>query len=86
MLVDDSLFSNAFDNIKHATVASIEALYIVLRYPNIEIRQSPLILDKYHKLTCSYNRHQLGRVLNTRSLRIGVTKEKITKMVAGLSS
>ena len=30
-------------------VASIEALYIVLGYPNIEISQNPLNLDKYHQ-------------------------------------
>ena len=47
--VDYCLFSNNFKNIKHAMVASIEALYIVLGYPNIEISQNPLNLDKYHQ-------------------------------------
>ena len=59
MFVDDSLFSNTFENIKFLIAASIEALYIVLGYHNIEIRQSPLSLDKYHKSTCSYNIYQL---------------------------
>ena len=35
MFVDDSLFSNTFENIKHEMAARIEALYIVLGYPNI---------------------------------------------------
>ena len=59
--------------------ASIEALYIVLGYSNIEIRPSPLSLDKYHKSTCSYNIHQPGKVLNTRSSEVGVTEEKRIK-------
>ena len=36
MFVDDVLFSNTFENIKHVIAATIEALYIVLGYPNIE--------------------------------------------------
>ena len=64
--------------------ASIESLHIILGYPNIEIRQNPLTLVKYHKSTCYYNRHQLGRVLNTRSLGVGVTEEKRIKMVTEL--
>ena len=86
MFVDYSLFCNAFENIKHAMAASIEALYIVLGYPNVEIRQSPLSLDKYHKSICGYNRQQLGRVLNTRSLGVGITEEKRIKMVTELSN
>ena len=84
MFVDYSLLSNTFENIKHAIAESIEALYILLGYSNIEIRQSSLSLDKYHKSTCSYNRHQLGRVLNTRSLGVGVSEEKRIKMVTEL--
>ena len=66
--------------------ASNEVLYIVLGYPSIEIRQSPLSLDKYHTSTCSYNRHQLGRVINTGSLGVGVTEEKRIKMITELSN
>ena len=61
MFVYDLLFYNTFENIKHVMVASIEASYIVLVYPNIEIRQFLLSSDKYHKSTCSYNIHQLKK-------------------------
>ena len=67
-------------------VASIEALYIVLGYYNIEIRQRPLSLDKYHKSTCSYNIHQLGIVLNIISSGVGVTEEKRMTMFTELSN
>ena len=40
MFVDDSLFANTESVIKHAMVASIEALYET-------IRQNPLNLDEY---------------------------------------
>ena len=47
MFVDDSLFANTAGVIKHAMAASIEALYIVLGFPEETIRQNPLSLDKY---------------------------------------
>ena len=69
MFVDDALFSNTFENIKHAMEASIEALYIVLGYPNIDIRQNPLSLNKYHQLTCSYQIIQLVNVFKYKIFR-----------------
>ena len=86
MFVDDSLFSNTFENIKHAMAASIESLYIVLRYPNVEIRQSPLSLDKYHQSICSYKIIQLGKVVNIRTLGVGITEDNRFKMVTELSN
>ena len=38
MFVDDFLFDNTKSVIKHVMVASIEALYIVLRLPDKTIR------------------------------------------------
>ena len=46
MFVDDSLFVQIRDIIKHAMAASIEALYIILSFPDIAKRQDPLSLDK----------------------------------------
>ena len=86
MFVDDSLFSNTIENIKHIMAASIEALYIVLGYSNVEIRQSPLSLDKYYQSICSYKRIQLGKVVNTMTLGVGITEDKRFKMVAELSN
>ena len=86
MFVDDCLFSNTFKNIKHAMVASIEALYIVLGYPNIEISQNQLKLDKYHQSNYSYKIIRSGKVLNSIFLGVGITEEKILKMVTALSN
>ena len=46
VFVDESLFVQVTSNIKHTMAASIDALYIVLGYPDLEKRQSPLSLDK----------------------------------------
>ena len=47
MFVDNNLFAQTKDIIKHAMAASIEALYIILGYPEISKRQDSLSLDKY---------------------------------------
>ena len=57
--------------------ASIEPLYIELEYPNVEMRKSQLSLDTYHKSVCGYNRQQLGRILNTNFLGVGIIEKKI---------
>ena len=86
MFVDDSLFFNSFENIKHTMAASIESLYIVLRYPNVEIRQSPLSLDKCHQSICSYKIIPLGKFVNIRTLGDGITEDKRFKMGTELSN
>ena len=65
--------------------ASIEALFIVLGYPDLKKRQSPLSLDKYFESICSYMRIQLGIQINTRLMSIALTDDKRLAMVAGLS-
>ena len=67
-------------------VASIEALYIVLGYSKVEIRQDPLSIDKYYQSICFYKRIQLGKVVNTMTLGVGITEDKRFKMVAELSN
>ena len=51
MFVDDSLFAQIRELIKHAMASSIEALYIVLGFPDLERRQNALSLDKYFETT-----------------------------------
>ena len=58
MFVDDSLFAQIREIIKHAMAASIEALYTVLGFPEVQKRQDPLSLDKYFESVCSYERIQ----------------------------
>ena len=76
MFVDDSLFAQTRNKMKHAMAASIEALYIILGFPEFEKRQDCLSLDKYFESTCSYIRTQLGIDLNTRRMSISLTEKK----------
>ena len=85
MFVDDSLFAQIRDLIKHALTASIEALQIVLSFPDLERRQNALSLDKYFETTCSYKRIQLGINVNTRTMTVGLTDIKRIAMLDELS-
>ena len=76
MFVDDNLFAQTKLFMKHAMVASIEALYVFLGFPEIDKRQNPLSLDKYFESVCSYNRIQLGININTRTMTISLTEKK----------
>ena len=82
MFVDNSLFAQTRNNIKHAMAASIEALHVILGYPDLEVRQNPLSLDKYFESSCSYERIQLGITINTRNMTIALTdKKRLTMLV-----
>jgi len=61
---------------KRAMAANIEALYIILGFPEIDKRQNPLSLDKCFESICSYNRIQLGININTRSMTISLTEKE----------
>ena len=65
--------------------ASIEALYIILGFPEIEKRQDPLSLDKCFESVCSYQRTQLGINVNTRRMSISLTESKRISMLDELS-
>ena len=76
MFVDDSLFAQIRNLMPHSMASSIEALYIILGFPDVEIRQDPLSLDKYFESTCSFQRVQLGINLNTRKMTLSLTDNK----------
>ena len=85
MFVDDNLFAQTKEFMKHAMAASIEALYMILGYPDIKKRQNPLSLDKYFESVCSYTRIQLGISVNTRTMMIYLTDKKRMAMLDELS-
>ena len=85
MFIDDSLFMQTASNIKHAMSASIEALYIVLGYPDTEIRQSPPSLDKYFESIYHFERIQLRKTSNTTSVDIDLTEHRLISTLDELS-
>ena len=76
MFVDDSLFAQIRSVMPHSMAASIEALYIILGFPDVQIRQDPLSIDKYFESICSFQRIQLGISLNTRTMSLRLTEKK----------
>ena len=85
MFMDDNLFAQTKDFIKHTMAASIEALYIVLVYPEISKRQDSLSLDKYFESVCLHKRIQLGIEINTRTMTVGLTENKRLSMLKELT-
>ena len=85
MFVDDSLFAQIRSKMKQAMAASIEALYIILGFPEVDKRQDALSLDKYFESVCSYKRTQLGILINTRTMSISLSEKKRLSMLNELS-
>ena len=73
IFVDDSLFAIVASIIKHAMTTSIEAFYLVLGLPDDLVRQNSLSLDKYFQSIASYQRIQLGKPVNTRTMSVVIT-------------
>ena len=85
MFVDDSLYVHIEPVIRHSIAASLEALYMVLGYPDITARQDALSLDMFLQSICSYQRDQLGVLINTRSMTIGLAEQKRLTMIDELT-
>ena len=66
--------------------ASIEALYIIVGFPETDLRQNALSLDKYFESTCSYKRIQLEIAINTRKMSVALTELKRKVMLDELSN
>lgn len=60
---------------------NIEALYMVMDYLDIQIRQDALSLDKFLQPICSFARDQLGVLINIRSMTIGIAEPKSLLMI-----
>ena len=56
MFVDEYLFAQIRSEIKHAMAASIELLYIILNFPEVEKRQDALGSGKSFEFVCSYKK------------------------------
>ena len=86
MCVDDFLFTNVACIIKHAIAANIEAIYLVLGFPDELVRQNPLSLDKYFQSIASHERVQLRKLVNTQTMSVGITDIRRQAMVTELTN
>ena len=80
MYVDDNLIAEVRGRMKQAMSASIEALFILLGYPEPERRKNAVCMEKYLAAMCSYEKAQLGIRINTRDMVVGMPAVKLDKL------
>ena len=85
MFVDDNLMANILRLMKQTMAASIESLLIILGFSETDKRRFALSLDKYFKTMCSWEREQLGLLVNTREMIVSLPPAKIKKLIKLLS-
>ena len=78
--VDDNCIADIRSRIPQAMAASAEALFLLLGYPDVSKRRSPLSMEKYYHAKCSFSKQQLGYLINTRTMSVSFPPEKILKM------
>ena len=76
MFVDDNILADIWKLLRPTLAASVEDLFILLGFPEEELRKSPLLMDKYFESLCSCIRKQLGYLINTRELTVAIAEEK----------
>jgi hypothetical protein len=79
--VDDNLMANILAHMKQTMAASIESLLILLGYKETEVRRFALSEDKYFKTKCSFEREQLGLLVNTRAMIVALPDQKRKKLI-----
>ena len=85
MFVDDYIFTQIESVIRHSMTASIEVLYIILGYPDIQIGQDTLSLDKYYQSIFSNTRVQLCVLIKTRAMTVGLFNAKCSLVIEELA-
>ena len=81
MFVDDNLIAETRAFIFVAMAASIEALFCIFGRPQPELRKSPLCMEKFVKATCSYEKVQLGKLTNTRTMTVHMSTKMTAKII-----
>eukprot|EP00957_Ditylum_brightwellii_P085773 6524649-Ditylum_brightwellii.AAC.1 len=76
MFMDDNLIADIRPRMKQAMSASIEALFILMGYPEHNMRRNAVRIEKYLTAQCSYEKKQLGIRLNTRAPALGLMADK----------
>eukprot|EP00957_Ditylum_brightwellii_P131706 10045337-Ditylum_brightwellii.AAC.1 len=62
--------------------ACIEALFILMRFPESYRRRNAVCMEKFLAVMCSYEKKQLGIRLNTRTVAVEMMLVKLAKMTA----
>eukprot|EP00957_Ditylum_brightwellii_P126769 9663110-Ditylum_brightwellii.AAC.1 len=76
MYVDDNLVADIRPRTKQAMPASIEALFILMGYPEPDRRIHAVCMENYVATQCPYEKKQSGIRFNTRALALGLMTDK----------
>eukprot|EP00957_Ditylum_brightwellii_P177788 13542950-Ditylum_brightwellii.AAC.1 len=76
MHVDHNLITDIRPRTKQSMSASIEALFILMRYPEAHRRRNAVCMEKYLAAQCVYEKKQLGIKINSRSLSLSLMADK----------
>ena len=80
MCVDDCLFFKTSTLMPHSMAASIEAPFFIFCAKKDEDLETSFSMNKYFQTEYSYQRIQMGRIINTRNMVVCLTDEKKTKI------
>ena len=76
ILVDVNLLADTWAYLLPVISTSADALFTLLGQQQHRLRNSPLSMDEHKESECSYVRRQIGILVNTRELTIGVLDHK----------
>ena len=76
MFVDDTFIADTWAHLRPDMVTSAEAVFTLLGQPQPMLRNIPLSTTKHKYKECSYDRKQLGILINTRELTICILDDK----------
>ena len=71
--VDDVLIAEIERYMRRALVAVIEAIYVIMGFPDDRYRQRNLAMNKWEGMKVSYEAVLLGLLFNTRKMTVGIT-------------
>eukprot|EP00957_Ditylum_brightwellii_P058830 4460423-Ditylum_brightwellii.AAC.1 len=69
---------------KQAMAASIEALFILMGFPEPHRKRIAVCMEKFIATMCSYEKQQLGIRLKTRAVVVGMKLIKLAAMAKEL--
>ena len=72
MHIDNNIIVDIWDYLKPVLAVSIEALFILLSFPDNNIHKSLLLIDKYYDSLCLCKYTQLGCLVNSQDLDISI--------------
>lgn len=84
--VDDDIYAEIWDRVRieQAVAASIEAIFLLLGYSELDKRQDPISFDKMIEMAVAPINCILGHIVDTRHLTVSTPREFIAEVLKSL--